>query len=258
MKIALFSDVHANLPALEAVLQGIDSQKPDAIFCLGDLVNQNVWNNEVVDLIRQRNIRSVRGNHDEGIALGKRFFPFSYTFPEARQWGIEAIDYTLKTIRADNRDFLRALPFSLHIEVGQQGSTPFSLLLVHGNPYNNHESMDRFMPKAQLRSFLEKSHADILICGNTHCPYHYPFTWEENGHTVYRHILNPGSVGRPRDGDWRPSYVILSLCPNKVLLADPNAVKVDFYRISYDLGKAVKAIKNSKLSVYYGSCLITG
>lgn len=258
MKIAFISDIHANLPALEAVLQGIDSQAPNAIFCLGDLVNQNVWNNEVVELIRKRAIRTVRGNHDNGIALGKKLFPFSYTFPEARKWGIEAIDYTLRTIIPENRAFLGQLPLSLRLEVRQEGGDPFIMLLVHGSPYDIHESLNRYLPKHRFKSILEHTGIDLLVCGNTHCPYHYTFSWEKDGRTIYRHVLNPGSVGRPKDGDWRPCYALVTLDTIRNLSTNPDAVKVDFYRISYDLDKAVKAIRNSTLSVYYGSCLITG
>lgn len=258
MKIAFISDIHANLPALEAVLQGIDSQAPDTIFCLGDLVNQNVWNNEVVELIRSRGIRSVRGNHDNGIALGKKFFRFSYTFPEAKKWGIEAIDYTLRTILPENRAFLGQLPLSLRLKVDQKDGTPFTLLLVHGSPNDIHESLHRFLPRQQFQSILEDCGVDLLVCGNTHRPYYYTFSWEKDGQTIYRHVLNPGSVGRPKDGDWRPCYALVTFDTSRNLSTTPDAVKVDFYRISYDLGKAVKAIKNSTLSVYYGSCLITG
>ncbi len=67
MKIALFSDVHANLPALEAVLLDIDSRHPDAIYCLGDLVGYATFPNEVVDLIRHRKIPTIAGNYDEGV-----------------------------------------------------------------------------------------------------------------------------------------------------------------------------------------------
>ena len=102
MKIAFISDIHANLPALEAVLQGIDSQAPNAIFCLGDLVNQNVWNNEVVELIRKRAIRTVRGNHDNGIALGKKLFPFSAEFE------------TLSPTRSTESDNKETFSFSTH------------------------------------------------------------------------------------------------------------------------------------------------
>jgi len=67
MKIALFSDIHANLPALEACLEDIDSRKPDAIYCLGDLVGYNIWPNEVINILRERKIPTIAGNYDFGI-----------------------------------------------------------------------------------------------------------------------------------------------------------------------------------------------
>lgn len=258
IKIAIISDIHANLPALEAVLEAIDTQKPEAIFCLGDLVNQNVWNNEVVDLIRGRKIRTVVGNHDNGIAHGKRHFSFSYTFPEAYQWGIEAIGYTLRTIRKENQEFLASLPLRLRLGITQKDGRQFIILLVHANPFDLEERLYRYTSKDRFREILEKVKADMLISGHTHCPYHHILSLEENNETVYRHVLNPGSVGRPKDGDWRPSYVLLTLDDQKPLQTDAGAVKVDFYRVKYDLGRAVKAIRKSELSVYYGSCLITG
>jgi putative phosphoesterase len=257
MKIAVSSDVHANLPALEAVLDGIDYQMPDAIYCLGDLVNQNVWNNEVVDLIRKRKIHTIKGNHDNGIALGNRYFPFTYTFPEAKQWGIEAIAYTLKNITKQNQEFLLALPALVSIKFSQKDKKPFTVIMVHGSPFDMNERLFRSTPKEYFRKLMMKSGADVLLSGHTHCPYHHIITWEENGEKVYRHVINPGSVGRPKDGDWRPCYVQLTINTDISLLTDPNAVQVDFYRIKYDLGKAVKAIKKSELPIYYGGCLIT-
>lgn len=258
MKITVFSDVHANLPALEAVLEGIDSQNPDAIYCLGDIVNQNVWNNEVVELIRKRKIPTIKGNHDNGIALGKKYFPFSYTFPEAKQWGIEAIAYTLKTITNDNRDFLMSLPKIIRIDIDQHNAEPFRVVMTHGSPVDIDEHLSRFTYVQRFRELLQVGKADMMLTGNTHSPYHKVIDYEENGKKIYRHVINPGSVGRPKDGDWRPCYVQLTIDGNRSLLTDPEAIQVDFYRIKYDLEKAVKAIKKSELSVYYGSCLITG
>lgn len=258
MKIAVFSDVHANLPALEAVLAGIDSQKPDAIYCLGDLVNQNVWNNEVVDIIRSRKITVIKGNHDEGIGLGKRYFPFSYTSQEAKKWGEEAIDYTLHNITNENQAYLAALPLRMRLKFSAKDGNSLSILMAHGSPDSIQERLDRFIKKDRFMEILKKAHTDILFSGNTHCPHHLVLESDEDGRHIFRHAINPGSVGRPKDGDWRPSYALLSIDANRDLLTDPEAVRVDFYRISYDLEKAVKAIKNSVLSVYYGGCLITG
>jgi putative phosphoesterase len=257
MKIAVFSDVHANLPALEAVLDGIDYQRPDSIYCLGDLVNQNVWNNEVVDLIRKRKIHTVRGNHDNGIGLGLKLFPFSYTFPKAKQWGIEAIDFTLRNITKENREFLLALPPLASIKISQKDQKPFTILMVHGSPFDMNARLFRSMPKEEFRQLLIRSHADILLLGNTHSPYHHVIPFGENDEKIYRHVINPGSVGRPKDGDWRPSYLQLTIHTDRPLLTDPGAVEVDFYRVKYDLGKAVKAIRKSELPLYYGGFLIT-
>ncbi len=258
MRIAVISDIHANLPALEEVLTGIDSQNVDLIYCLGDLVNQNVWNNEVVELIRKRKIPTVKGNHDEGIAGGKPFFPFSYTFPEAMQWGREAIAYTLSHITDDNREFLSTLPLRFRLKVLHEGEKPFYIVLAHGSPKSIHERLYRFTPKNQFAVMLRQAEADMLITGNTHVPYHHIIPVEENGSIINRHVINPGSVGKPKDGDWRPSYAIITLDATRSLHKDVDAVKVDFCRIQYDLGKAVKAIKHNGLPVYYGGCLITG
>jgi predicted phosphodiesterase len=258
LRIAVISDIHANLPALEEVLAGIDAQKPNLIYCLGDLVNQNVWNNEVVEIIRERKIRCVKGNHDDGIASGKSYFPFSHTSREAEQWGREAIAYTLQHISDENKSFLASLPTELHIKIEHKNEKPFVLTFMHGSPLGIADRIFRFMPLAYYASMIDRAHTDILLTGNTHTPLHKIITKEQNGKTMYYHLINPGAVGRSRDGDWRPSYAIISLDTTKSLHTDADAVKIDFYRIKYDLGKAVKAIKNSGLPVYFGSCLITG
>jgi putative phosphoesterase len=258
MKIAFFSDVHANLPALEAVLQGIDSQKPDAIYCLGDLVNQNVWNNEVVDLIREREIPTIQGNHDEGIGSGKSFFNFTYTFPEAKQWGKEAIAYTLKNITKGNQEYLAKLPKLKHLAFQLENGTKYRLVMAHGSPTSIDEHLFRSTKEERFNELLNICEADVMLTGNTHSPYHKVICVEKANKKIYRHVINPGSVGRPRDGNWHPIYVILTIDHHKDLLEHADALAVDFYRVEYDLGKVVRAIKNSELSVYYGSCLITG
>lgn len=258
MRIAVISDIHANLPALEEVLKGIDSQKVDAIYCLGDLVNQNIWNNEVVELIRKRKIITIKGNHDAGIGEGKHFFPFSYTFPEAKQWGKEAIEYTLSQITDDNRRFLSSLPGDLRLEITGRDGMPFRIMLTHGSPKGMNERLYHFSPKKEFAELLKLAGTDMLCMGNTHAPYYHTLPFEEEGKVVNRHVINPGSVGRSKDGDWRPSYVIITIDTGKPLLTDSEAVHVDFYRIRYDLDRAVKAIRNSSLPVYYGGCLITG
>lgn len=257
MQIVVFSDVHANLPALEEVLKGIAWQQPDAVYCLGDLVNQNVWNNEVVELIRKKNIPVVRGNHDEGIAAGKKKFPFSYASVESKKWGLEAIAYTLKTITNENRIFLSSLPVMRKLHLKNKKGEVLTIVFSHGSPNANTELLSRFTDEEKYIGLMKDFDADIMITGNTHCPYHRSFITEVNGKEKFLHALNPGSVGKPRDGDWRSCYAMITVDENKSF-SNKDAVTVDFYRVQYDLGKAVKAIKNSPLPVYFGGCLITG
>jgi predicted phosphodiesterase len=258
MTLAFISDIHANLPALEATLEGIDTQHADTIYCLGDLVNQNVWNNEVVELIRERGIRCVKGNHDNGIALGKTFFRFSYSHPEHKKWGKEAIAYTLRTIKPENQGFLKALPLSLTLTLRHKGIRPFTFRLVHGSPVSLDDTLLRHLPLEQYRRFLEIAGTDVLVCGQAHTPYQYTFASEGPDPVTYRHVICPGSVGRPQDGDWRASYLLIHLDTKKDLRTDPEAFRTEFYRIRYDLDKAVHAIRHSELSVFYGGCLIIG
>lgn len=258
MRLAFISDIHANLPALEATLQGIDTQHVDAIYCLGDLVNQNVWNNEVVGLIRDRGILCVRGNHDNGIGLGKTFFRFSYTYPEHKQWGREAIAYTLRTIKPDNQAYLRSLPLRRTLTLSHQGPQPFTIMLVHGTPASLDDTIFRHMPRDHYRKFLDLAGTDVLICGQAHTPYQYTLPGTGPDPINYRHAICPGSVGRPQDGDWRASYLLIDLDTGRDLHKDPAAFRTEFYRVPYDLDKAVKAIRHSELSVFYGGCLIIG
>jgi predicted phosphodiesterase len=115
MRIAFISDIHANLPALEAIWKDIAQQAPDSIYCLGDLVNFAGWDNEVVDFIRSNKIASIQGNHDEGIGSGSHDFSFSFSSPEQKLFGFASINKVNETIRNDNRDYLKSLPFMIQL-----------------------------------------------------------------------------------------------------------------------------------------------
>jgi predicted phosphodiesterase len=138
MKLAIISDIHANLPALEAVFRDIEKENPDEIYCLGDLVNFAGWDNEVIDLIRQRNILTIQGNHDEGIGHGKTDFPFSYSSPAQKEFGLASIQNVNKDLSDDHRSYLRNLPFSAQLEY-RFPFHPVRLTLTHGSPLSNND-----------------------------------------------------------------------------------------------------------------------
>lgn len=257
MRIALISDIHANLPALEEVLLAIKNQKVDAVFSLGDIVNQNVWNNEVVEMLRKYNIKSVLGNHDKGIGEGKKFFSYAYSNAESKDWGKEAIQFTLTQINKEHQEYLRKLPQILRLQITGKHHTNLSIMLTHGTPQNINEKMYHFLPKQNFINLLQQIDTDILVVGNTHVPHHQTFTIKKNKTNCVKHIINPGSVGKPKDGDWRASYVIINIT-NQYCTSKLFDIQVNFYRIKYNLDKAVKAIKKSNLPLYYASGLITG
>ena len=255
MKIAVFSDVHANLPALKAVYAHIEKQQPDAIYCLGDWVNQNIWNNEVIDFMQQHHIPSVLGNHDEGIGNNKAKYPFSYGSREEIDWGLDAIQYSLQQITEDRKAILRALPLKLKVKLltGQQQRT---LLFAHGTPKSNTERIYRFYKQAELSKILDDEAVDVLMIGNTHTSFHKQIERIINGKKTYQHIINPGSVGSPKDGSWHACYAIVEIDTKKDIKYNPEALQVNFYRLDYDIDTVIKGIKNSPLHIYYAVRLL--
>lgn len=132
MRIAIISDIHANLPALEAVLADIERQRPDAIYCLGDLVCHNVWPNKVVERIRTERIPTIGSNYDVGIGSTSDDCDCAHRTDVERLLGKHSIAYTNATISNDNRAYLRGLPANVSIEYRLRSGGLYRVLLVHG------------------------------------------------------------------------------------------------------------------------------
>src|SRR5205085_10204741 len=133
MRLALFSDIHANLPALEACLISIEEQNTDAIYCLGDLVGYNIWRNEVIHEIRKRGIPTIAGNYDFGIGRASDDCGCAYKTDEEKSMGAVSISFTNSIIKDEERNYLRTLPAHIRLEF-QLNSDKLHLLLVHGSP----------------------------------------------------------------------------------------------------------------------------
>src|SRR6187551_3379420 len=132
MRIALFSDIHANLPALEACLKSIEEQKPDATYCLGDLVGYNIWPNEVINEIRKRGIPTIAGNYDQGIGLMSDECGCAYKTDTEKDNGKVSISFTNSIVGLAERNFLRTLPAHITVEF-KLNNDKLNLLLVHGS-----------------------------------------------------------------------------------------------------------------------------
>ena len=237
MKIALFSDIHANLPAFEAFLKDLDSRKADAIYCLGDLVGYNVWPNEIINEIRKRGIATLVGNHDLKVK----------TLPQISTEELAGTgkDYAYHIIEPENRAYLLTLPSHIKLEFRLQGQR-FNLLMVHGSPRSVDEYVLENTESSYVSELMDEADANLLCVGHSHKPYHRIIS-------VDKQVVNIGSVGKPKDGNPQGCYVMLTLNDS----AD-NPIKVDFIRFDYDIEKAAKAVEESPLQDEFAERLRKG
>jgi putative phosphoesterase len=256
MRIALFSDIHANLPALEACLKSIEQQKPDAIYCLGDLVGYNIWSNEVINEIRRRGIPTIAGNYDQGIGLSSDDCGCAYKEEHEKEMGKVSISYTNSVVKTEERNYLRTLPAHIKLEF-RLNNDILNLLLVHGSPRRINEYLFEDRDEKSLLRLMTDANADIMCFGHTHKPYHRIVPDHSSADTRYRHAINIGSVGKPKDGNPRGCYVILTIDSGSSV-AKSDAVNVEFIRFDYDVEKAAKAVEDSPLPNEYADMLKRG
>ena len=253
MTLAFFSDVHGNLPALEAVLADLDQRRPDQVFCLGDLVGYAPWPNEVVNEARRRGIPTLAGNYDQGIGLASADCGCAYRTDAEKGLGAQSIAYTNQAINDEERAYLRHLPKHMRLEFQDEPCT-LNLLMVHGSPRKINEYLFEDRPEKSFLRLLEEAHADVLLFGHTHRPYHRALPCEHAGETRYRHALNIGAVGKPKDGDPRAAYLLLHLDPHSNL-TEPAGLRSELVRVAYDVERAAAAVETSALPNKYADML---
>lgn len=202
MRIALFSDVHANLPAFEAFLASVDERKPDAVYCLGDLIGYNIWPNEIIAEIRKRGIATLAGNHDQ-----------------------KTKGYAYELVTGENRAYLNTLPEDIKLEY-----LNLNIALAHGSTRSINEYVLEDTDEGYVLEMMAEAKADLLCVGHSHLPYHRIIG--------DKHIVNIGSVGKPKDGNPDGCYVLLTI---------EDSIEVEFVRIAYDIEKAATAILQSPL-----------
>jgi predicted phosphodiesterase len=256
MRIALFSDIHANLPALEACLKSIEEQKPDAIYCLGDLVGYNIWPNEVINVIREKGIPTIAGNYDFGIGRTSDDCGCAYKTDKEKEMGAVSISYTNSILKYEERIYLRTLPAHIRMEF-QLNNDKLNLLLVHGSPRKINEYLFEDRDEKSMMRIMEGAEADIMCFGHTHKPYHRILPTEPGDNARYRHAINIGSVGKPKDNNAKGCYVILTINQD-TSISKKDAVQVEFIRFDYDVEKAAKAVEDSPLPNEYAEMLRKG
>ena len=256
MRIALFSDIHANLPALEAFFKDIEATKPDAVYCLGDLVGYNIWPNEVINEIRKRGIPTIAGNYDFGIGRTSDDCGCAYKTDDEKANGAVSIAYTNSLVKFEERQYLRTLPAHIKLEF-QLNNDKLNLLLVHGSPRKINEYLFEDRDEKSMLRIMQQADADIMCFGHTHKPYHRIMNSGTQGQDHFRHAVNIGSVGKPKDGDPRGGYVMLTINDDSSI-TDKNSIALEFIRFSYDVEKAAKAVEESPLPNTYAESLRKG
>jgi predicted phosphodiesterase len=256
MTIALFSDIHANLPALQAFFKDVDQRKIDAIYCLGDLVGYNIWPNEVINEIIKRRIPTIAGNYDFGIGRQSDDCGCAYKTDQEKEMGKVSISYTNSIVKDEERKYLRTLPAHIKVEF-QLNKDKMNLLLVHGSPRKINEYLFEDRDEKSMLRIIQDADADIMCFGHTHKPYHRILNSGTEGQDHYRHAVNIGSVGKPKDGNPQGGYVLLTINDNSSFV-DKNSISVQFVRFDYDIAAAASAVENSPLPNEYAEMLRRG
>jgi predicted phosphodiesterase len=246
MRYAVLSDIHANLPALRAVLADIDQRANiDATYHLGDLTGYAPWPNEVVALLRERGIPGIAGNYDSTVATDYKHCGCRADSPQDEELSHRSYEWTRSHMTSETKRYLASLPFRIDIRpFGGHVSGP-AIILVHGNQTLN----TVYVTEDRRDSFLEKMGRDVgarggdVICfGHTHKP------WQRVVGEIK--FVNTGSVGRPKDGDARACYAVLSM--------EPSGAHSEFVRVHYDVDETARGIRESDLPDEFAAILKSG
>jgi len=238
--IAVISDIHSNLEALLAVLAEI--KDAETVFCAGDVVGYGPNPNECCELVRERGVRCVMGNHDFVCANLDRLDSEDESFPpedrelcrqmfrQKNSAARAASTWTCGVLTPENKEFLRNLPLSI---------TENKLTIVHGKPGSKSDMLNEYiLPGYGAQRLAELVEGHLLILGHSHIPMRTA------------HILNPGSVGQPRDRNWQASFATLKdvLYRFTYIKEDDMSFRiisqaVSMRRVPYDIEKTIRKIK---------------
>lgn len=223
-RIALLSDLHGNSAATETVLAEIDAEGSDEVICLGDLVGYGARPNETIDLIRGWDIPTIMGNYDDGVGFNRDDCGCAYKNAGEEERGQQSLLWTRRTVDDNRKAYLRTLAPELRREVNG-----VLLRFVHGSPRRMNEYLFEDRDERSLKRIAATANADVLVFGHTHKPWHRQIDGV--------HFVNTGSVGKPKDGDPRACWVLLTI-------GKDGAVEVDTRRVTYDIASMAAAIRS--------------
>ena len=235
MKVALIADVHANLPALEAVLANVRQRGIETVWHAGDFVGYGAFPEQVTAILREAAAHSILGNYDRKVLR----------FPEKKaKWRkkkapakFRAFQWAHDNLSRRSRRYLRSLPEEVRLDVAG-----WRVLITHGSPASPKEHLTAETPTARLTELAQAADADVIVCAHSH----QPFCRQVAG--VW--FINPGSVGRPEGGDPRACYAVLEIAPGRLA--------AEHHRVEYDAQRAAAAIRRHGLPETFAQMVLQG
>lgn len=235
-RVAIITDIHANLPALEACRNAIEAIGVDGVYCGGDLVGYGPHPNEVCGLIEKSGIPTIYGNYDYAIARDLTDCGCAYVDKHDRELGQRSVEWTLAHTSKEAKDFMRGLPFDLRFPLGNQ-----RVRLVHGSPRKVNEYLFEDKPQKTFERIAALSDCDVLVFGHTHKPWIHSY-----GGVLF---VNCGSVGKPKDGDPRAAFALLETDAT-------GNVAASIERVPYDAEAVAREVASAGLPGEYAEKLV--
>lgn len=224
MKIAVISDIHSNVYALNEVLGDIQKKDVDMVICTGDLVGYGTRPNEVIQTLRKEKILTIMGNYDEAIGNFKIICGCDYPDPKDAERAGLSIHFTAQETTEENKEYLRNLPKEATFTFNNK-----TIRFVHGSTRVINEYLKENSKEAD--EVMSELVEDILVCGHTHIPYAKYY-----GEKL---LINAGSIGKPKTNRPDANYVIINM-------SDSN-VEVEIIEVAYDFEKIAKEIEENEI-----------
>ena len=224
MRIAVISDIHSNIYALDNVMSDIKNRNVDMVVCTGDLVGYGTRPNEVIHRIKEEKILTIMGNYDDAIGNLKIVCGCDYPDPKDAQQAGLSMHFTSQETTEENKKYLRSLPKEAVLTFNNK-----TIRFVHGSTRVINEYLKENSKEAE--EVMNELVEDILVCGHTHIPYAKYY-----GEKL---LVNGGSVGKPKTNKPDANYVIIDI-------SDSN-VKVEIIEVSYDFEKMAKEIEEDEI-----------
>lgn len=232
MKIAVISDIHSNIYALDAVLADMETKDIDMTVCTGDLVGYGTRPNEVIETLKKNKILTIMGNYDDAIGNLKIVCGCDYPDPKDAEKAGLSMHFTGQTTTNENKGYLRNLPKELIFTFDNK-----TIRFVHGSTRLINEYLKQNSKEAD--EVMSELVEDILVCGHTHIPY--------AKHYGEKLLVNAGSVGKPKTGNSNANYVIIDIKNEDEVSGIPSSVEVEIIEVRYDFEKAAKEIEENEI-----------